>query len=243
RTYAPTRRSPQDRFQKCRRGSDDLGQTFRRTIGGEFRRFNPARIVELVVENRLARKPSRGKTQDDEVTLDLALRVARDHLAVAGKRNRFYQERRLLAHLADSRLCERFSGFDNAPGQRVKVECRVSRAAHHQNLAIANDGGTDCEIGAHWISSLVGHAIYRFINLSTTSCGVGASFSSDSPLIIAPARAINGFNQPTAFPARAARVSGRRSLSSMAALVASSTIVIVTASVSRLLRKSGSALS
>jgi hypothetical protein len=61
--------------------------------------------------------------------------------------------------------------------------------------------------------------------------------------MIAPARAINGFSQPMALPASAATVSGRLSTSSIAARVASSTIVIVTASVSRVFRTFGSAWS
>ena len=59
--------------------------------------------------------------------------------------------------------------------------------------------------------------------------------TSSSPLIIAPARAMSGFSHPTALPASAAIVSGLRS-EVIAARAASSTTVIVTASVSRLLR-------
>jgi hypothetical protein len=71
-------------------------------------------------------------------------------------------------------------------------------------------------------------AIYRFINLSTTSCGVGASYRQFTVDDRAGA-AISGFNQLIAFPARAATVSGRRSASSIAARLQHA---IVTASVS-----------
>ena len=148
-------------------------------------------------------------------------RVAHDHLAVAGERDRLDGERGLFAHFADDRLEQRLAGFDDAARQRVEVERRLARAAYHQHLAVADDGGADGEIGTLRIGARVGHAIIVSSIRRRPPAARTRSFSADSPLIIAPARAISGFNQAMAFPARAATVSGRRSMSSIAARVAS----------------------
>src|SRR5262249_41700956 len=92
RTYAPAWRSPQGTCSPCpvqqrhRRG-DDLGQAFGRAARAELGRFDPTRIIEFSIENRLARNPARGKTQNDEVPFDMSLRVAGYDLAMPGKRN------------------------------------------------------------------------------------------------------------------------------------------------------------
>src|SRR5262245_24348730 len=175
--------------------------------------------------------------------LDPSLFVTCDHLAVACEGDRLDRQRGLFTRFAEDGIDEGLSGLNGAARQGVKVKRGIARPPDEKHLAVADDGGADCQVGTLRVVSLFGHAFYRFISLSTTSCGVYALFSSESPLMSAPARAISGFNQPMAFPASAATVSGRRSASSIAARVASSTIVIVTASVSRLLRMSGSALS
>ena len=77
--------------------------------------------------------------------LDAPSRVARDHLAVAGERDRLDRKRGLLAHLAHDRLDQRLAGFHHAARQRVDAERRLARAPHHQHLAVADDGGADRE--------------------------------------------------------------------------------------------------
>src|SRR5690349_25115965 len=174
--------------------------------------------------------------------LNTVLRIACDHLAMTGERYRFDVERRFLAHFAHHRIDERFAGLNSAAGQRVEIERRFARAAHHQHFTIADNRGAHRQIRALRVGSLVSHAVSLFSNWSTTSCGVGPRVSTGSPFMIAPARAIIGFSQPMALPASAERISGLRSVS-IAARVASSTMVMVTASVSRVSRTFGLAWS
>src|SRR5512143_2917043 len=226
---------------QCRRGCDDFGQAFGRPVGGKLRRIDPTRIVELAVQDWLSFEPTRGKAQDDEMTLDPVFLVAHDRLAMARERDRLDFKRGLFAGFTDYCVGKGLAHLNGAARQGVQIEGRLARAAHDQHLAAAKDGGTDRQVWTLRIGSLVGHALYRFISLSTTACGDGASVTSSSPLMIEPARAISGFSQLTALSARAAIVTGFRS-AVIAARVASSTTVIVTASVSRL-RTFGSAVS
>src|SRR5262249_40796857 len=82
-----------------RRGHD-VGEAGGRRQARELGRVEPARLVEFLVEDRLARAPAGGKAQDDEMPLDPALRIADDGFAKAGERNRFDCQSCLLVHLA-----------------------------------------------------------------------------------------------------------------------------------------------
>src|SRR5262249_54044829 len=65
-----------------RRGHD-VGEAGGRRQARELGRVEPARVVEFLVEDRLARAPAGGKAQDDEMPLDPALRIADDGFAKA----------------------------------------------------------------------------------------------------------------------------------------------------------------
>src|SRR5215510_7438964 len=88
-----------------RRGYD-VGEAGGRRQARELGRVEPARLVEFLVEDRLARAPAGGKAQDDEMPLDPALRIADDGFAKAGERNRFDCQSCLLVHLARHGLRE-----------------------------------------------------------------------------------------------------------------------------------------
>jgi len=124
----------------------------------------PARIVEFFVEHGFAPEIARGKTQNDEMPFDTPLFVAHDHFPVAGKRDRLDVKGRLFANLADDGIGERFAGFDGAARQRVEIERGIARAAHDQHVVAADDRGAYRQKRTLRIGSLVGHAIYRFIN-------------------------------------------------------------------------------
>ena len=98
------------------------------------------------------------------------LRVARDHLALAGERERLDLKRGLLAHLALDRLGKRLAGFDHAARQRVELARRLARAAHHQHLAVAQDGRADREEWPVRIGSLVRHLCAIHSDRITVHC-------------------------------------------------------------------------
>src|SRR5262249_26333866 len=136
----------------------------------ELGRVEPARLVEFLVEDRLARAPVGGKAQDDEMPLHPALRIADDGFAKTGERNWLdCQPRllpppprprfgwRLLAHLARHGLCERLADLDHASGQGEQAMGWRTRAAHHKYLATAHDGGAHGEVGTLGIGSRVRH--------------------------------------------------------------------------------------
>src|SRR5262249_39849898 len=177
--------------------------------------------------NGFSSQPACSKTQNDEVALDFTLTVAGDHLTVAGKSEGLDQEGGLFTDFADDCVDKRFAGFNHTARQHVEIERGLARAAHHQHFSVAKNGSADCQEWTLRVGSLVGHA--------------GLSFHQPVEdvlrLMIAPARAINGFSQPICLQAP------QLSASSIAARVASSTIVIVTASVSRVFRTFESAWS
>src|SRR5262245_19227922 len=99
----------------------DLGELGGRRQTRELGGIAPARLIELLVEENLARAPARGKAQDDEMPLDPAVRVAHDGFAKAGERDRLDRHPGLLAHLAHHRFLERLSHLDYASGQAVEA--------------------------------------------------------------------------------------------------------------------------
>ena len=117
----------------------------------------PARLGQFIIELRFARNPPRRKSENNEVALDAILGVPHDHFAVAGQRHRLDCKLGLFAHLADDRFNERLAGLDTAAGQREQSMRRSACPAHHENVAVANDGGADREIGAIRIGSWVRH--------------------------------------------------------------------------------------
>src|SRR6516165_1653678 len=139
-----------------RRGHD-VGEAGGRRQARELGRVEPARLVEFLVEDRLARAPAGGKAQDDEMPLDPALRIADDGFAKAGERNRFDCQPRLLVHLARHGLRERLADLDHASGQGEQAMGWRACAAHHKYLAIAHDGGAHGEVGTLGIGSCVRH--------------------------------------------------------------------------------------
>jgi hypothetical protein len=92
-------------------------------------------------------------------SFDAVLRVAHDHVALAGKPDRLDDKRGLLGHLTGDRLQERLAGFDRAARQCIKIERRLARAPHHQHLAVAENGRADRENWTLRIGSLVGHRL------------------------------------------------------------------------------------
>jgi hypothetical protein len=77
--------------------------------------------IEFGVQRWLARAPARRKSEDDEMALDAAVGIARDHLAVAGDRDRLDGKAGFFGDLADDRLGERFARFDPAARQREQA--------------------------------------------------------------------------------------------------------------------------
>src|SRR5262245_44933613 len=113
--------------------------------------------------------------------LDPSLFVTCDHLAVACEGDRLDRQRGLFMRFAEDGIDEGLSGFNGAARQGVKVKRGIARPPDEKHLAVADDGGADCQVGTLRVVSLFGHAFYRFISLSTTSCCVYALFSSESP--------------------------------------------------------------
>src|SRR5262249_7272139 len=140
---------------ECRR--HDFGEAGGRRQARELGRVEPARLVEFLVEDRLARAPAGGKAQDDEMPFHPALRIADDGFAKADERNRLDCQPRLLAHLARHGLRERLADLDHASGQGEQAMGWRTRAAHHKYLAIAHDGGAHGEVGTLGIGSRVRH--------------------------------------------------------------------------------------
>lgn len=131
----------------------DLGKPVGGFKSGKFRRQKPTRLGQFLVENNVAGDPSRREGENDEMSLDPAFGVARDHLAITGQRQWLDFEARFLADFAGHRLLERFPKLDSAPRQRMEAVGRRQGPAYDQNAAVADDGGTDREIRARWITS------------------------------------------------------------------------------------------
>src|SRR6185437_10865538 len=186
--------------------------------------------------------PPRGKTQNDKMPFDAALRVAHDHVALAGEPDRLDLELRLLTHLAHHGVMQGLAKLHGAARQRVEVLRRHARAPHHQHFAVADDGGADREIRPIRIGADVAHVIGRCINPSMTACIATVSWlsGSRSPLMTAAARAINGLRQVTACAATKTD-SAEEGSAPIALRVVSRTTVMVTANASRNSRKPGSA--
>src|SRR5262249_37368315 len=140
---------------ECRR--HDFGEAGGRRQARELGRVDPARLVEFLVEDRLARAPAGGKAQDNEVPLHPVLRIADDGFAEARERNRFDRQAGLLAHLAYHGLCERLADLDHASRQAEQAMGWRTCAPHHEYLAIAHDGGAHREGGTLGIGSCIRH--------------------------------------------------------------------------------------
>src|SRR5262249_32995205 len=140
---------------ECRR--HDFGETRGRRQARELGRVDPARLVEFLVEGRLARAPMGGKAQDDEMPLHPGLPIADEGFAEARERNRFDRQAGLLAHLAYHGLCERLADLDHASRQAEQAMGWRTCAPHHEYLAIAHDGGAHREVGTLGIGSCIRH--------------------------------------------------------------------------------------
>ena len=85
--------------------------------------------------------------------LDPSAVVTRDHLAIAGEPVRFDFEAGLFTDLAQDRLDERFTYFDNTAGKGVKAVRRRLSPANDQHAPVPKNGGADRNIGVRWINS------------------------------------------------------------------------------------------
>src|SRR5436190_7609294 len=97
-------------FHLLEGGCDDAAEPFGGLVVLEFRRPQPARLGELLVELKLAGDPARGKAKNDEMALGAPVAVARHHLAMAGERHRLDRHAGFLVDFAHQRFVEGLAG-------------------------------------------------------------------------------------------------------------------------------------
>ena len=87
--------------------------------------------------------------------------VAHDGFTEPGERDRLDRHSGFLAHFARNGFLERLSDLDHAAGQAVEAVGWRAGAAHHKDLAGADDGGAHGEVGTLGIGSCVRHGGQR----------------------------------------------------------------------------------